>query len=174
MEIYEFDLRDDEDDVQLYPPWKEALEVFKAAGKGYGDTIHRDWFIAAFGMRVLSIDEQVSLKEVQEYQFSWIQNFEPFRKAVVEQLQMDIRSMGSGGLYQIVPVKEQAPRALKDYTNAIVREHAKAHRRIRNVNVALLSQEDRKIYIDSLAKLGELDQVFSRQQRRKRLPMDED
>lgn len=154
----------------LYPPWKEALKAFTAAGHSYGEILTRADLERAFGMSPIEEDTQVTWAQAQRRNLEWLNNFTPFRAAVLETLQMDLVTDRSGG-YIIIPPKEQAKRALRDMIAAVKRELRRGYDRIRHTNTALLTAQERAEMNDSIAHAARLLDLF---RPRRKLPMEDD
>lgn len=166
-------MADDEgmlESVSLYPAWKAAIEEWIQRGYTYGDAVWRTTIEELFGMTAIKDDARLTVKEFQSRQFEWLRQFDPFRKALLERCQMDLVS-DNAGAYIIMPPAEQAPRAVKDLASQITREFEKAERRVRNVPLDRLSSDDRRKYMDSLAKIAEFEAMF---RNRRSLPMDDE
>lgn len=163
----EFDDGADES-IELYPPWKEALKAFQAAGYSYGSSITKAWLMQAFGMPPIGKDDLLTEGELDKRKFEWLQQFTPFRAAVLEQFQMDLVT-DRAGAYIILMPKDQPARAFRDGIQEITRAAEKMTARIRNTNTTMLSAEERKAMMDVYAKAADL---ASRMGATRRLPID--
>lgn len=157
------------DNVELYPPWKEALKAFERAGFTYGDLITKDWFVKAIGMEPLG-DRMMSERDFNRHELAILQQFKPFRDKVLEQYQMDLVS-DRAGAYIVIAPKDQPERAYRDMSSGIERELRRALSRMRNVNTARLTAEERQRAMDTYAKAAALAHAMTP---RKRLPFDDD
>lgn len=158
-----------DDGVELYPPWKEALKAFDAAGYSYGDLLTREWFVRAIGMEPLAPTTRLTETEHNRYELALLQQFTPFRNAILETYQMDLVS-DQRGAYIIINPAQQAQRGYKDMTSGVKREMRRGMSRIKNVNVGRLTATERQAYMDVLANAGAL---ALRLDQTRRLPMDE-
>lgn len=157
------------EEVELYPPWKEALRTFQCAQYTYGDLIGRDWFARAFGLTPFDPNQRYTWKEVQTYDLAFLQNMTSFREALLETHQMDLVS-DQRGSYIVMQPADQSDRAMRDFQQGMNNLLKKTMLRVRNVNTALLSVEDRQKHIDALTKI--MDTKFRLQQRMRELPID--
>ena len=164
------EIEPEEGGVELYPPWKEALKAFEAEGHTYGGNITREWFARAAGLNLPGPNERLTPREYQDAQFQWLQQFYPFRDAVLERLQMDLVTDYAGG-YLIIAARDQTDRAIKDGTSEIKRAIRRMAARVKHTNVAILTGEERQRYIDALGKAAELESTLGQ---RRRLLFDEE
>lgn len=159
-----------EEPIELYPPWKEALKAFAAEGFSHGDLLTKEWFCRAIGIDMPAPDARLTLHELNRFELMLLQQFKPFREKVLEQYQMDLVS-DRAGAYLIVSPKDQADRAFRDMTSGIKRELRRGLQRIKNTNTTLLTAEERQRLMDTYARAGALAQSMAL---RRRLPLDED
>jgi hypothetical protein len=155
------------EDLELYPPWKEALRAFIRADFTYGDLISREWFAEAFGLTPPDDSRRYTHKELQDYDLALLQNMTAFKDALLRQEQMDLISDQRGSYYVIQP-SEQATRALRDMTRRIKNEVNKGVARIQHVDMRRLTAEERQQHMDTLTKA--LDVQFRLDMRRRELP----
>lgn len=138
--------------VELYPEWRQALVRFRDAEFAYGDTLPHTWLWEQFGCGALA-DPKIPAEQYQRLRLKLLSQFHPFREALLDQYQIDLQSVPGVG-YELVPPADQTGRALKD----TVREMDKAWRngmaRAANVNVAVLTTEQRRERIDNIARLA--------------------
>jgi hypothetical protein len=158
-----------EDNVELYPPWKEALKAFEREGFSYGDLITRDWFSRAIGIAPPADDARLTLRELNRYELTLLNQFQPFRRAILEKFQMDLVS-DRAGAYLIIAPKDQPDRAWRDLESGIKREFERALARIKNVNTARLTTEERQQAMDTYAKAADLASRMV--VKRRQLPLD--
>lgn len=156
--------------LNLYPPWKEALKAFEAHGYSYGDLLTKEWFIRAIGMDVPESGARFTMEQLNRFELSILQQFKPFRTAVLEKFQMDLVS-DRAGAYIIIAPKDQPERAYRDLTTGIKREMDRGLARIRNVNTGRLTAQERAALMDVMAKAADL---AARMGSRRALPMDSD
>lgn len=158
-----------DDNVELYPPWKEALEAFERAGYAYGDVVTREWFCQVIGLQPLPRDARLTIDEYQKRELTILQQFTEFKAKVLERFQMDLVT-DRAGAYLIIAPREQGERAYKDMETGIKREMRKGLNRIKNVNTEQLSATERQKLMDLYAKAADLAQ---RTRMARRLPMDD-
>ncbi len=156
--------------IDLYPPWKEALKAFEAEGYSYGDLVTKDWFMRAIGMQPPPPDARLTMEQFARHELAVLQQFTPFRTAVLEKFQMDLVS-DRAGAYIIIAPKDQPERAYRDMAAGIKREMKRGLSRIRNVNTARLTAQERAALMDTMAKAADL---AARLGSVKRLPMEDD
>jgi hypothetical protein len=155
------------EDLELYPPWKEALRTFVRAGFTYGDLIPREWFAEAFGLTPPDESRRYTHKELQDYDLALLQNMTAFKEALLQQEQMDLISDQRGSYFVIRP-SEQAARALRDMNRRIKNEVGKGLARIQHVDMSQLTTEERRQHMDTLTKA--MDMQFRLDMRRRELP----
>lgn len=159
------------DGIELYPPWKEALAAFERAKYTYGALISREWFARAFGLMPPEEDRRYTPKEIQTYELAFLSNMTALREAVLEQHRMYLVS-DQRGSYLIVPPNEQAPRAMREMQRKLGVAIDKCIAVLRNIEVAMLTDEERQRHIDLLTKA--LDTQFRLSHRRRELPDEDD
>lgn len=159
-----------EEQIELYPPWREAVKAFEQGGFTYGDTMPRAWFIRAIGMEVLPDDAKMTPEQYNRYELAVLQQFTSFREAVLEKYQKWLVTDNAGG-YTIVPPHEQATRAYEQMTRDIKAALRKGGARIQHTNVARLTDQQRADYADKLGKAASLAALFKA---RRALPFEDD
>lgn len=160
-----------EEIIELYPPWKEALKAFEAAGFSYGDLVTKDWFCQTIGVKPLAPTDRLTEYELNRRELTILNQFKPFRDKILEKFQMDLVS-DRAGAYIIMAPKDQAGRAWKDMESGIKREFERALARIKNVNTGRLTAEERQKTMDTYAKAADLASRLTT--KRRRLPLDDE
>lgn len=151
----------DDGTLDIFPPWKQAVEAFCKAGHEYGELLPREELERALGIEPLPGDAVLTVDAFQKRQFAWLQQFYPFRDGVLERCQMDLRSDGSGN-YVIALPKDQAEQAYKDMVRGIKRALRAGRGRIVNVNMSLLSMQERQKATDIAVKAAMIAGLMSR------------
>lgn len=149
-----------DDNLQLYPSWRQALVRFRDAGFKPGDILPHAWLYEQFECEALN-DPRISWEQARKLQLKLLSQFQPFREALLDQDQIDLQSVAGVG-YELVPPPDQSRRAVKDTVNDIEKVMRKGIARATNVNTAMLTAEQRRDHADNLARLGMLRQMLKR------------
>lgn len=139
--------------VEIYPLWRRALARFRDTGLTYGDTLPHTWLYREFECEALSDPTKITGDQQNKLKLKLLNEFDPFREALLEQEQIDLQSVPGVG-YELVPPADQTVRALKDTVKDIERVWRKGMARAANVNTALLTTEQRRERVDNLARLA--------------------
>lgn len=148
----------EEDGVELYPAWRQALANFRDAGFTYGDIVRHTWLYEQFACTGL-LDPHITWQMAQKLQLQLLSQFTPFRETLLDQDQIDLQSVPGVG-YELVPPSDQTGRAVKDTIKEVSKALRKGVMRATNVNTALLTTEQRREHADNLARLGMLRQMM--------------
>lgn len=139
-----------DDDLTLYPEWKQALKEFIAAGFAPGETVPHEWFIERFGLA--SLPEKVTVKEYQDRQFKLLQSMDSLRTALLEQHCIALENVTGVG-YRIVPPAEQTGAAMAKLKRDMRLSMRKAANTLQYTKTAALTDEQRRERSDAIAKL---------------------
>lgn len=146
-------------DLPAYPAWREALKQWPTSGYTWGDIVPHEWFYAAFGLKLVTDD--MTVKEAQTIELKRLSMFEPFREALLTDHRMYLDSVPGIG-YEIVTPAEQSRRAHSSAMRTISNEMRKYRQRLISVNIAALSDSERRENADLLARQASLAQAFKR------------
>lgn len=144
--------------LELYPSWRQALVRFRDAGFSFGDILPHAWLYEQFECEALN-DPRITWEQAQKLQLKLLSQFQPFREALLDQDQIDLQSVPGVG-YELVPPADQSRRAVKDTMKDIEKAMRKGVARATNVNTALLTAEQRREHADNLARLGMLRRLM--------------
>lgn len=145
-----------EPQITLYPPWKQAVPDFLAAGFKPGDLVPHSWFEAHFGMDRLDDDTALTIQEHRERQFEWLGNIECFKTALLEQHRIFLQSVFGQG-YRWCPAHEQTGVAVKAFEREAKRVYRQVGSRLMNVEAAALDDAQRKENLDAIGKISMLE-----------------
>lgn len=146
---------DDQQDVQLYPVWRQAVKDFIAAEVAPGYVLPHEWIEAHFDMEPLQDGTEYTAAQFRQRQFEWLRNFEAFRSELLEEHQICLISEYGQG-YRVVPPGEQTNVALRKFEQEIKRSFRVAALRTKHVQLDALTAEERKENVDGIAKLSAL------------------
>lgn len=148
-----------DDNVELYPIWRQALVKFKDAGFTYDEIVPHEWFYNAFDL--VMPPEDMPLKAAERVKLAWLGQFDKLKAALLEQHQIALVSEPGLG-YRIVPPRDQSKVALA----TAVADYKKATRKMvdmaTHVNTAMLSADERRQHTDNLARIGAFSTMFRR------------
>lgn len=145
----------EEQDVQLYPAWRQAVRDFLDAQIEPGNVLPHDWLEAHFGMAPLEEGGTYTSAQFRDRQFEWLRNFDAFRAELLEEHLICLISEHGLG-YRVVPPGEQTSIALQRFEREIKRSFRTAALRTKHVNLDALTAEERKENLDGIAKLSML------------------
>ena len=148
---------DDDDLISSYPEWKRAGEIFLEQGKGAGDLLTFEWFYEAFDMPAPRAAKTIPIYE--KLQLRFLALFKGFEKWLLEEQFLALRSRQGLG-YEVVKPAEQAKWAVSTMNAKIVKELAKAGRRVAFTRVHELTDQQRQQQVDALGRIGRLRGVI--------------
>ena len=134
-----------------YPEWKAAAERFKASSFMPGDLLTFEWLYAALCMR--SPYDEESIPAYERARLLFLERFKSFEAWLLEEQNFALQSVIGKG-YRIVKPNEQAPWAIDALNDRLRKELKKAGRRVQYVRFSELSDDGRREYVDSVARLG--------------------
>lgn len=145
----------EEQEVQLFPVWRQAVKDFLEACIEPGAVLPHEWFEAHFAMEPLSEGAFYTAGQFRSRQLEWLRNFEAFRSVLLEEHQICLISEYGQG-YRIVPPNEQTSIALQKFEQEIKRSFRIAALRTKHVQLDALTAQERKENVDGIAKLSML------------------
>lgn len=134
-------------------PWERALVRFQNEGKTYGSVLSDQWLYEAFDIPYPG--PQVPYSEAQKAVLQALSARQRLFEELLERHQM-MATPDGGGSYKIVEPKDQTALAMAEGRQAIKREVDKIQTRLLNVNIAQLSDTERKENADALARQSNL------------------
>lgn len=144
--------------VTLFPPWKQAVLDFMAAGFKPGDLIPHSWLAEHFGMPVLHDAAILSVADYRDRQFEWLANIESLKTELLEGHQIFLSSVHGQG-WRWVPAHEQTPVAVERFEREAKRAYRKAGMRLMHVRVAELTDGQRRENVDAIGRLSLLESM---------------
>lgn len=143
-----------EPDVTLFPVWRQAVKDFLAAFK-YGDLVTHDWLEGRFGMPTLIESKTMTPANFRARQFQWLANVEAFKSELLHEHQVCLQSVHGQG-YRWLPPAEQTSFATKEFEKEIGRAFRSTGRRVKNIRLHELTDDQRRANVDATAKLAAL------------------
>lgn len=137
-----------------HPLWRQAVQDF-IAEFAYGDIVGHDWLEAHFGMPGLSDDDQLTADKFRERQFEWLANVEAFKVELLRDHQICLQSIRGKG-YRWVPPSEQTGMAVSEFHRGAKKIFNVAGQKLRSLRITELSDDQRRINLDAVAKLSAL------------------
>jgi hypothetical protein len=155
---------DDDGDfaVGLYPPWREALKLFLAAGFSPGALIPHQWFYEAFGLEMPH--GKMLVEEADRLRLLYLAQFTAFRQALLTEHQIDLASKPGAG-YEVIPAADQSALAWEEGRREVGAALRRMHQRIRCVDLAQLTSEQRQGNADDLARSAAMINAVRRARR---------
>jgi hypothetical protein len=153
-----------DEDLQLYPAWREAVEKFLGAGFEPDKVIQIDWFYAA-----LSIEKpapEMPLRDAEKLKAAFLGEFERMRSALLVEHNIALDNVWGKG-YRIVPSTEQTDWAEREGHTDVKRSLKKLGTRLSFVDLTALSEKQRRDNADALARFSLLTGMVDDVRRRK-------
>lgn len=142
-------LNPEDDDREL--GWGIAITAFDESGLSYGDKIPHSWFFTAFGLK--EPEPQTSMKQAQAVELKKLGYFILFRRFLLQERLMGLRSIPNFG-YQIITPAEQTQYAEQELQHGMRREIAKASDLLLNVNHEHLTDKQIEQNAEALNRLA--------------------
>jgi hypothetical protein len=144
---------DDPINVTLHPPWREAVELFQKAGFKYGELLSHEWLHAALGLEMPR--DGMTVKQIDAARVSYLNQVERFRRCLLCEHKIDIASKRGLG-YVLVKPEDQTGLANKDGGRALRKTLWAWCERLVNVNLSLLTAEQRAQNAQALCNAANL------------------
>lgn len=148
-----------EDNVELYPAWKQALARFLEAGFVPDEIIPHEWWWKAFGMDMPT--EQTPLKVAERAKLQWLTQFTKLKTTLLEQHQIALRNEAGLG-YRIVPPRDQARQALKDGLAMMNKAARMMVDWSVHTNTSAMTADERRAHTDNVARIAGLGSMLRR------------
>lgn len=155
-------MSDEQGETTIYPAWREALKQWPARGHTWGDLLGHEDLYAMFGLEMAN--DRTPFKEAETLKLKFLNQFQPFKRALLEEHRMDLVSVPGLG-YEIIAPDVQAPRAYDDTVDKIRKALDDGARRIRFVPTGMLSDEARRQNADLMARTAMLAGMFRGRER---------
>jgi hypothetical protein len=157
-------MSDDTDMPEIAPPWKGAFLWIEETAPEPGTVLRHEQLYARMGITMPTANTAYHVGE--RAKLAYFAQLDLLRRELLDELQIDLRSVQGVG-YEIVPPSEQTAQAWTDAVREVRRALAKGARRITNVKVDALTDEQRKENSDAIAKLSMLRGLVSQHRRLK-------
>lgn len=144
--------------ITLFPPWKNAVARVERGEYKYGDLIPESAIDELLGLE--KPKGRVEVSAVKSYQLARLNALDSFKKALLNDLMMDVESVPGQG-YRIVNPKEQTELAVKAGDKAIKKALRNTRDRLVNVNYALLDSDQRRQNTDAIVRTAAIAQQFN-------------
>lgn len=142
-----------EDEIALYPAWREGLRRFVAENFKPGQTIDYEWFYAAFGITMPGPD--TTYKDAERAKLQFLGAFETMREHLLTENQIALANVRGLG-YRIVAAGDQTKWAEHEGIDDVKSAVRKMGLRMTNVDMTHLSADKRRENADALARLSML------------------
>lgn len=143
-----------EQDIALFPAWRQAVEDFLAEFK-YGDLVPHDWLEAHFGMLTIEDGERLTAAAFKARQFAWLANIEAFKSELLTGHQVCLESVRGEG-FRWIPPGEQTGMATKEFERDARKTFRAVGQRLKHVRLGELSDSQRGENTDAIAKVSQL------------------
>lgn len=140
-----------DDQLPLYPIWREALHNWKTSGFTWGDIVPHAWFFREF--RLPEIRDAMTVKEAKTIELKMLQNRTQFERALRAEYRMDLVSVPGVG-YEIITPAEQSRRAWDDFRAALRRAWRDLMERLRYLALEQITDDQRRENAHLLALAG--------------------
>jgi len=143
-------------DVVVLPIWKNAVNNFIIKGSKPGDLISKSWLMREFG-----IEEPKTMSELQKAQLKFMGCMNKFQTELLEEHQIALKTVQGVG-YEVVAPEDQTRFGLVAGVRAIAKAITATERTVANVKVDSLTDAQRQEHSDGLAKVANMQSMFSR------------
>ena len=135
------------------PFWKMAVEKFIQAGFKEDDVVPHSWFWEAFGL--VQPDADTLLGDAEKAKLLYVGGMTKITNALCVDHQIHLRNVSGEG-YRLVPTKDQASTGFDDGMELVKKGLRHATKRLANVNLQALTDQQRAQHSDYCAKLSKL------------------
>lgn len=146
-------------EVRLHPAWRHAVKLFREHGFRPGEVVSHDWLYDAFAIRKPTPDTPAA--EAEKAKLASLAQFERFADALLNEDKVALASVRGLG-YRIVPSVEQTGWAEAECRADLAKALRRSGDRIRNVDLARLSADQRRENADAQARLAALRSVTTK------------
>jgi hypothetical protein len=149
----------DEENLKLYPAWKQAVRDFLQDFK-YGDIVSHDWLSDHFGIPQQNV--AMSAAEFKARQFEWLASIEGFKDQLLRDHQVLLQSIRGEG-YRWCEPGDQTRVATVEFERDMRRNFRTTAVRLKNVRIQELTADQKQENIDAVAKLSALQGAVKKQ-----------
>jgi hypothetical protein len=142
------------------PRWKQAVDELLGEF-AYGDLVTHAWMESRFGMPSIADTQRLTAEQFRERQFEWLANVESFKAALLKDHQICLQSVRGQG-YRWVPPQEQTDVAVKEFESNARRMFRTAGHKLRNLRHLELTDDQRRVNVDAVAKVAALSGMANR------------
>jgi hypothetical protein len=139
--------------LQQYPAWREAIKAFMDERFAPGDTVSFDWLYEHF--LIARPAGTTALADAQKAELQFLAQYKAFEDALLTEHQIALSNVRGVG-YRIVPSAEQTRWAEDSGVTDVKKAIRKLGDRLTNVDLAQLTQDQRRENADALARLAML------------------
>lgn len=139
--------------LQQYPAWREAIKAFMEGKFAPGDTITFDWLYEKFLIQ-RPIGTSL-LADAQKAELQFLSQFKSFEDALLTEHQIALTNVRGVG-YRVVPPGEQTGWAEGQGVGEVKKAVRKLADRLTNIDLTQLTTEQRRENADALARLAML------------------
>ena len=143
-----------EENLVRFPMWRQAVQDLMQEFQ-YGDLISHEWLEARFGMPSIAESHRLTAEQFRERQFEWLANVEAFKSELLKEHQVCLQSVRGKG-YRWVPPHEQTEVATQEFERDARRVFRSTGQKLRNLRLSELTDDQRKVNMDALAKFSAL------------------
>lgn len=140
----------EEQELKLFPAWRQAELDLIAQGVTYGSLITDEWLREAFG-----VGEPKTIADAQRNDLIMLQQTQALRDSLLESRNMMLRRVQGVG-FSVVPPDQQTRVAMEDRTREVRNALRKLAREVSHVDRSRLTDDQRKENADAQAKIGAL------------------
>ena len=139
--------------LNLHPAWRQAIRQYIAEGKQPGDTLTHTWLYEAFSLSPLT--PETLQVDAAKTQLAFLGQFKRFEDELLHEHQTALRVVRGVG-YKILPPKEQTRYGYERGMREIKKGLKRAVVTVSNVNLSMLTVDERRENADTIAKLASL------------------
>jgi hypothetical protein len=148
-----------DDNVELYPAWRQALVRFLDAGFTPDQVVPHEWWWEALGIE--KPDEQTPLGEADPARLQWVDQFGKLRAVLLERYLIALKNEAGQG-YRIVAPRDQSRIGFDDGTALISRGFRLMFDWATHTNMSALTADERRAHTDNMVRIASLGSLLRR------------
>ena len=152
----------DDNNVIIFPAWKQAIEDFLSTGFKPDDIITHEWLRDHFGLD--EVDGDTPKRKADVVQIAYMANLKEFRDVLLAEHKILLVSEPRIG-YRYVPSNQQAGLSEQHMHKQLKKALDQGVSRIVHTNLYLLTDEQKKEHSDSLARTASLSSAMKKKRR---------
>lgn len=134
--------------IQLYPGWRNAYDLFEKADFAYGHLVTDEWLTEAFSMPAAPATG--TKQEFDRWELRFLSNFKRFEREVADRLSLCFERVQSEG-YRVLHPKAHARRALEQLHHENVKALRRSGRMLTATRLQELTPAERMEHLNAMS-----------------------